>query len=155
MEGRIESGIELADQTMALARRLDNADALYMAMSFKGMAQVMSGRWQSGLALIDEAAAAASTGRLGLRIASDIYCNTIAACRNVGDLERAAQWTDEAERWMRPQSVGGYPGVCQVHRAELKMLRGHWAEAEQDARHACVELERFGLIDGVGFAQNQ
>ena len=42
MEGRIESGIELADRTMALARRLDNQDALYMAMSFKGLAEIMS-----------------------------------------------------------------------------------------------------------------
>ena len=155
MDGRIEAGIELADKTMAIARQLDNVEALYMAMSMKGYAEVMSGRWQSGLALIDEAAAAVSTGRLDLRIASDIYCNTIAACRNAGDLGRAAQWTDEAERWMGRQSVGGYPGVCQVHRAELKMLRGQWPEAEQEARQACIELERYGLMDGVGFAQYQ
>ena len=155
MDGRIEAGIELADKTMAIARQLDNVEALYMAMSMKGYAEVMSGRWQSGLALIDEAAAAVSTGRLDLRIASDIYCNTIAACRNAGDLGRATQWTDEAERWMGRQSVGGYPGVCQVHRAELKMLRGQWPEAEQEARQACIELERYGLMDGVGFAQYQ
>ena len=155
MEGRIEAGIELADQTMTMARELRNADALYTAMSFKGMGEVMAGRWQSGVALIDEAAAAASSGRLELRVASDIYCNAIAACRNLGDLERAAQWTEEAERWMRRQSVGGYPGICQVHRAELKMLRGHWPEAEQEARDACTELERYGLMDAVGFAQYQ
>ena len=155
IEGRIEAGIELADQTMAMSRRLGNANALYMAMSFKGMAELMAGRWQSGLALIDEAAAAASSGRLDLRVASDIYCNTIAACRNVGDLQRSAQWTEEAERWMRRQSVGGYPGICQVHRAELKMLRGQWLEAEQEARQACTELEKYGLMDAVGFAQYQ
>ncbi len=32
------------------------------------------------------------------------------------------------------------------------MLRGQWAEAEQEARQACEELQRFGLLDGVGFA---
>ena len=154
-EGRIEAGIELADQTMAMARQLGNTDALFTAMSFKGTGELMAGRWQSGLALTDEAAAAASSGRLDLRVASDIYCNTIAACRNLGDLQRAAQWTEEAERWMRRQSVGGYPGVCQVHRAELKMLRGQWSEAEQEARLACTELERYGLMDAVGFAQYQ
>ena len=41
MEGRFEAGIELADRTMAIARKLGNADALYIAMSFKGMAEVM------------------------------------------------------------------------------------------------------------------
>ncbi|HEY6057061.1 MAG TPA: hypothetical protein VIV06_03470, partial [Candidatus Limnocylindrales bacterium] len=122
MAGRLEAGIALADETIALADRLGNLDARYSATSFKGMGEVMSGRWQSGPALIDDAAAAASSGRLDLRIASDIYCNAIAACREVGDLERASQWTEEAERWMRRQSVGGYPGICQVHRAELKML---------------------------------
>ena len=155
VEGRFEEAIELADRTLAMARRLGNADALYAAMSFKGVAELRTGRWESGVALVDEAAAAASTGRLDLRVASDIYCNTIAACRDLGDLQRAAQWTDEAERWMRRQSVAGYPGVCQVHRAELKMLRGEWSEAEQDARRACTELERFGLLDAVGFAQYQ
>jgi class 3 adenylate cyclase len=117
------------------------------------MALVFSGEWQAGLALIDEAATAASSGSLDLRIASDIYCNTIAACRNVGDLKRAGQWADEGERWMRRQSVGGFPGICRVHRAELKMLRGQWAEAEQEARQACEELERFRLLDAVGYAQ--
>ena len=124
-----------------------------MAMSFKGMGLVFSGDWQAGLALIDEAATAASSGQLDLRVASDIYCNTIAACRNVGDLKRAGQWADEGERWMRRQSVGGYPGICRVHRAELKMLRGLWSEAEQEARQACEELERFRLMDAVGYAQ--
>jgi class 3 adenylate cyclase len=154
LAGQLTQGIELADRAIELARKHDDPDARYMAMSFKGMGLVFSGDWQAGLALIDEAATAASSGQLDLRVASDIYCNTIAACRNVGDLKRAGQWADEGERWMRRQSVGGYPGICRVHRAELKMLRGLWSEAEQEARQACVELERFRLLDAVGYAQN-
>jgi class 3 adenylate cyclase len=153
MENRITEGIELADRAMEVARRLHDPDSNFMAMSFKGMALVFSGDWQAGFTLIDEAATAASSGQLDLRIASDIYCNTIAACRNAGDLKRAGQWADEGERWMRRQSVGGYPGICRVHRAELKMLRGSWAEAEQEARQACEELERFRMMDAVGYAQ--
>ena len=153
MSNRITEGIEFADQAMELARQHRDPDANYMAMSFKGIALVLAGDWQAGLALIDEAATAASSGQLDLRVASDIYCNTIAACRNAGDLKRAAQWADEGERWMRRQAVGGYPGICRVHRAELKKLRGLWSEAEQEARQACEELERFGLKDAVGYAQ--
>jgi class 3 adenylate cyclase len=151
MASRFEEGIAFADRAMELARRHEHPDVLYMAMSFKGMAQVFSGNWQAGLGLIDEAAAAASSGQLDLRVASDIYCNTIAACRTVGDLERAGQWAAEGERWMRRQSVGGYPGICRIHRAELKMLHGQWSEAEQEARQACDELERFRIMDAVGF----
>ena len=153
MENHLTEGIELADRAMALARTHHDPDSNFMAMSFKGMAQVFSGDWQAGFALIDEAATAASSGQLDLRVASDIYCNTIAACRNVGDLKRAGQWADEGERWMRRQSVGGYPGICRIHRAELKMLRGLWPEAEQEARQACEELERFRILDGVGYGQ--
>jgi class 3 adenylate cyclase len=153
MAGQLSEGIELADRAMELARAHHDLDAQFTAMSFKGMGMVFSGDWQAGLALIDEAATAASSGRLDLRVASDIYCHTIAACRNVGDLKRAAQWADEGERWMRRQSVGGYPGICRVHRAELKMLRGLWPEAEQEARQACEELERFRLMDAVGYAR--
>jgi len=153
MGKRFTDGIELADQAMELARKHHDPDANFLAMSFKGMAMVFGGDSQAGLALIDEAATAASSGQLDLRVASDIYCNTIAACRNIGDLKRAGQWADEGERWMRRQSVGGYPGICRVHRAELKMLRGQWSEAEQEARQACQELERFGLLDAVGYAQ--
>ncbi len=155
MMNRLTDGIALADRAMELARKHHDPDANFLAMSFKGMALVFSGDLGAGLALIDEAATAASSGRLDLRAASDIYCNTIAACRNVGDLKRAGQWAEEGERWMRRQSVGGYPGICRVHRAELKMLRGFWSEAEQEARQACDELERFGLLDAVGYARYQ
>jgi tetratricopeptide (TPR) repeat protein len=106
------------------------------------------------MALLDEASAAAMSGNLELRAASDILCITIGACRNLGDLERAAQWADASERWMRRNGAGGYPGICRVHRAELKMLHGRWSEAEQDARQASDELQRFHLLDAVGMAHN-
>jgi class 3 adenylate cyclase len=155
MASRIAEGIDLADQAMASARKHGDRNVLFMAMSFKGMAEVFRGEWQTGLALIDEAAAAASSGELDLRVASDIYCNTIAACRNAGDYQRAGQWAEEGERWMQRHAVGGYPGICRVHRAELNMLRGRWPEADQEAREACDELQRFGLLDAVGYAHYQ
>jgi tetratricopeptide (TPR) repeat protein len=155
MDHRLAEGLEHTDRAIAVARKHGNADVQFMATSFKGYGEVQQGNMQVGLALLDEAAAAATSGQLGLRIASDILCNTIAACRNIGDLKRAGQWADEGERWMRRQTVGGYPGICRVHRAELKMLRGQWPEAELEARQACEELQRFGLNDGLGFAHHE
>jgi class 3 adenylate cyclase len=155
MDHRMTDGLALADRSIAVAREHGNADAQFMATSFKGYGEVHRGNMHVGLALLDEASAAATSGQLDLRIASDILCNTIAACRNIGDLKRAGQWADEGERWMRRQAVGGYPGVCRVHRAELKMLRGQWPEAELEARQACEELQRFGLNDSLGFAHHE
>jgi len=155
MDHRMGDGLAFVDRAIAVAREHGNADVQFMATSFKGYGEMHQGDMQLGLALLDEAAAAATSGQLDLRIASDILCNTIAACRNIGDLKRAGQWADEGERWMRRQSLGGYPGICRVHRAELKMLRGHWPEAELEARQACEELQRFGLNDGVGYAYHE
>jgi class 3 adenylate cyclase len=155
MDHRMTDALAFADRAIAVAREHGNADVQFMATSFKGYGEVHQGNMQEGLALLDEAAAAATSGQLDIRIASDILCNTIAACRNIGDLKRAGQWADEGERWMRRQAVGGYPGVCRVHRAELKMLRGQWPEAELEARQACEELQRFGLNDSLGFAHHE
>jgi class 3 adenylate cyclase len=155
MDHRMNDGLAFVDRAIAVAREHGNADAQFMATSLKGSGEMHQGNMQVGLALLDEAAAAATSGELDLRIASDILCNTIAACRNIGDLKRAGEWADEGEGWMRRQAVGGYPGVCRVHRAELKMLRGQWPEAELEARQACEELERFGLNDSLGFAHHE
>jgi len=151
MQGNVMDGLPLADRAISVAREHGNADAQFMATSFKAYGELHQGNMQEGFALLDQAAAAATSGQLDPRIASDILCNTIAACRNIGDLGRAGQWADEGERWMKRQALGGFPGICRVHRAELKMLRGQWPEAEVEARQACEELQRFGLNDGLGF----
>src|SRR5262249_29849191 len=154
VSGNYEQGLAQADQAIAMAQRHGETSALNMALSFKGIGQVFTGNLEEGLKNIDEAAAAVSSGQLDLRVPSDIYCGTIAAYWNIGDVARAGQWAEEGERWMRRNGAGGYPGICQVHRAELKMLHGNWPEAEQEARQACRELERFRLLDSLGFAKS-
>jgi len=148
----LDEALQLANEALEISRRQASADTKSLAESFKAQALIFKGDWREGMTLVDESTAAAVTEDLDLWVASDIYCNTIAACRNLGDYGRAGEWTEEADRWMRRHSVGGYPGVCRVHRAELKRLRGAWSEAEQEARHACEELEKFRLLDSVGLA---
>jgi class 3 adenylate cyclase len=153
MSGSWEEGLAEADRALELAKRFGETSAFYMALSFKGVGQLFTGDLEEGQKNIDEAASALTTGQLDLRVASDIFCNTIAAYWNIGELERAGQWAEEGERWMRRNGANCYAGICQVHRAELKMLHGQWPEAEQQARAACQELERFGMLDSLGFAK--
>lgn len=141
-----------ADDVVALAARLGLPGIHALAMSFKGIAMISLGDWRGGVELVDEASAIAMSTGADLRAASDVYCNTIAACRNLADYGRAGEWTEQAERWMRSNGVGGYTGICQVHRAELKRIHGAWPEAEEEARRACVELEKFHIDDGIGYA---
>ena len=145
---RLENALRLADRHRVPAVRA-------LAQSFKGFGLVNAGSWQEGLILLDECTAAAVSGELDDRTACDVYCNTIATCSTLADYGRAGEWTEEAERWMRRNSLSGYPGICRVHRAEVKKLNGAFAEAEQQARAACEELERHRIMDGVGFAHNE
>ncbi|MGH2651935.1 MAG: adenylate/guanylate cyclase domain-containing protein, partial [Actinomycetota bacterium] len=103
------------------------------------------GRPDEGLALVDEATAAAVGGGLDPFTTGIIYCMTISACRDLTDYRRAGEWTDAAERWCQRQGVAGFPGLCRVHRAEIMHLRGDWVDAEREARRACVELRPYNL----------
>jgi class 3 adenylate cyclase len=151
----METGLRLADDVIDLARRTGSRDSESEAKALKGYALIATGHWMEGLSLIDEATAIALAGESGLRAASDVYCVTIAACRGLADIRRAGEWTEKADQWMTRHSVGGYPGVCRVHRAELKRLQGDWPEAEREALDACQELERYRIVDGVALAQNE
>jgi class 3 adenylate cyclase len=153
--GDVKEGLAIADAVIETARRTNNREAESLAKAFKGYGLIASGAWMDGLALIDEATAVALSGGAGLRSASDVYCVTIAACRNFADFRRAGEWTEKADRWMSQHSLGGYSGVCRVHRAELKRLHGEWDAAEMEALNACAELERYQMFDGVGLAYNE
>lgn len=153
--GELERGEQLADEALSLARTHHSPDVEALAMVVKGQLQLRQGRWREGLALIEEGAAAATSARMEPVNSCDVYCITIAAFADLGEYGRAGEWIDEADRWMRVRSINGYRGVCRVHRAELKRLRGDWLEAENEAREACSELERYRMLDSIGFAYYQ
>ena len=41
-----------------------------------------------------------------------VYCITISSCQDLGDFRRAAEWTEEANRWCDRLEVTGFPGAC-------------------------------------------
>ena len=114
-----------------------------LALVAKGRALVKSGKIDEGLELIDEATAAAVSGQLDPYSTTLVYCMTISSCQDVGDLRRAAEWTEAANRWCDRLDVTGFPGACRVHRAELMRMRGDLAAAEKVAIAACDELLDF------------
>ncbi len=126
--------------------RTGDPDVQAFALAGQGWIRVAMGQREEGLALMDEATVAAVSGEVSPRVTGDIYCGTISTCRNLGDYRRASDWTEAASRWCKRQSISGFPGVCRVYRAEIIRLRGAWSEAEQEARKACDELHRFGML---------
>jgi class 3 adenylate cyclase len=142
--GNLEACRDLGARVVELGRRLDAPDLQGLGLLEQGHVLIVEGRPVDGMALIDEANALAASGSLTLMTAGTIYCSTIFACRNLGDWQRAGEWTDAATRWCERQSVSGFPGLCRLHRAEVRRLRGALDEAEKDAMEACEELMASG-----------
>jgi class 3 adenylate cyclase len=140
MRSDVPAALARARELGHLARRLGDADLEALALIEQGHALIIQGRMREGSALLDEATALAMTGASELYTAGTVYCSTIFACRNIGDWQRASEWTTESLRWCDRHSVSGFPGLCRLHRAEIVRMRGSLAEAEREAEDACAEL---------------
>ena len=94
-----------------------------------------------GLPLLDEAmVTATSSARLPI-VVGIVYCGVVLAC--VRELRRppCAEWTDVLARWCRDQpDLVAFTGRCLIHRAEIKQLRGEWADALEEAQLAGERL---------------
>jgi tetratricopeptide (TPR) repeat protein len=133
----------LAERALEIARRLGGRDLQTLALQDCGRILVSKGSVAEGMAAIDEAMAAATSGKLGPRTTGRIFCNMMSTCEQLADYRRAGEWNEAARQWCEPHAQSGYPGICRVHRAELLRLRGSWPEAEVEARRASAELEDF------------
>ncbi len=141
--GNHDSALDHAKRTFEIGNRFGDRDLQAYGLALQGGVLVAKGRANEGLALLDEATAAAVGGELSAFVTGSIYCGTIGTCERLADYRRAAEWTEAANRWCDRQSITGFPGRCRVHRARIMRLRGAWAEAEKDARRACDEMEHF------------
>jgi DNA-binding CsgD family transcriptional regulator len=103
---------------------------------------------------LDEAMLAGVEGRLTPYATGKVYCSLISACEQLGDVRRAAEWTDATLRWSERHPLAMWPGICRVHHAALLTLRGQWAAAEREARHACEDIGDFSVANAAtGFAE--
>jgi tRNA A-37 threonylcarbamoyl transferase component Bud32/tetratricopeptide (TPR) repeat protein len=142
-EGNVDKALDLARRTADLATRFHDRDLQALALHDIGRILVSKGELAQGMALIDEAMAAAVSGELGPEVTGRIYCNMLGTCEKLADYQRAAEWNDAARRWCELHTESGFPGICRVHRAELMRLRGAWSDAESEALHAAQELQGF------------
>jgi class 3 adenylate cyclase len=152
VEGNLTAALSDFEGAYELSQRSGDLDMQAMALLGQGEVLVHRGDVDLGLALLDEATAAAVCGELRPFSTGFIYCCTIESCQNVGDYRRAAEWTDAANRWCDRLDVSGFPGACRVHRAEVMRLRGDWPEAEEQAQAACDELQDFNrYVTSAGY----
>jgi ATP/maltotriose-dependent transcriptional regulator MalT len=75
-----------------------------------------------------------------------LYCDTISLCFELLDLPRAQRWTSLTERWLEGYTPAVlFTGICRVHRAQLRMVRGEWDLAEEESLQAAADLERLDV----------
>lgn len=138
--GRLDEALDRARAALALGRRLRCADLEAEALQATGRLLIDAGRPVEGMAHLDEAMLLAVEGRLGPYATGKVHCSLISACEDVGDLRRAAEWTEASAAWSARHPFAVFPGLCRVKRAEVLQWRGEWEEAEREARRACEEL---------------
>jgi class 3 adenylate cyclase len=144
--GNLDEAIELARRSVDIGERVGDRDVQAAGLMYQGMALVEKGALADGMAMIDEAALAAISGELGPYVTGSVYCNMIGTCCEIADYRRAGEWTEAALR----RGVRTTPGDCRIHQAEILILRGDWAEAEESARRGADELRAFNRFVHVG-----
>ena len=138
--GDTETAARLAEEAIAIGKRTGNRDLEAIAQSRLGSLKVQSGNPADGFALLEEATFAAVSGDLSPYMTGVTYCQMISICRDVTDYKRASEWTEATERWCQRESIGGFPGVCRVHRAEIVAKGGALEQAESELEKATLEL---------------
>src|SRR5919198_935284 len=134
---------ETAEQIRQIGERAADGDLFVLGLSSQGEMLLKGGRVREGLALLDEAMVAATSGDLLPFVPGIVYCGVILSCQTVYEAGRAREWTLALDRWAggQPQMVA-FTGRCLVHRAEVFQLHGSWRDALDEATRAGERFEQ-------------
>jgi ATP/maltotriose-dependent transcriptional regulator MalT len=138
--GRLDEALELGERALELGRDLGSADLEGEALQTMGRLLVDRGEVDRGLAHLDEAMLLAVEGRLSAYSTGKVYCSLIGACEALGDVRRAAEWTDATAEWAEQHPRAVFPGICRIHRAVVLDRRGAMVDAERELSQACTDL---------------
>ena len=134
---------ETAAEAARIGDRFGDADLGAFARCAQGRVLLEQGQVERGVALLDEAMVAVTTGGIAPVLTGLIYCTAIAGCSLVYVMDRAREWTAALARWVAAQpELVPFSGACLVHRAELMQLGGSWGEAIEEARRASEGVAR-------------
>jgi DNA-binding NarL/FixJ family response regulator len=148
-----EAAIALAGEVEACGRRHSDADLLAQGQCVRGRMLMHTGRVREGLALLDEAMVAVSTGEVSPLFAGHIYCAMIEGCQEVSDFGRAAEWTTRLTRWCEgQQGLVPFTGQCAVHRGQIMRVRGAFSEALEEFERAQRRYAEAGSPPAAGLA---
>ena len=151
--GDFSPAFAILGEVAEISDRFGDVDLKTLSGLGRGQALIGQGKTAEGMALLDEAMIAVTTGEASAIVSGLVYCGVIAACHDAFDVRRAHEWTEALSHWCaaRPDLVP-YRGVCLIHRAELLQLRGAWSEAIGESERACKQLAAAPDRGAVGAA---
>jgi DNA-binding NarL/FixJ family response regulator len=136
---------ELQQRVLELARTTGDPDLELSALGDLGLTLVSQGRADEGLALIDEAMAGTLGGeRRRLDTVVTACCDMLVACDLAGDLRRATQWCQVADRFIDRYGCPFLYARCRTLYGGILVAKGRWAEAEQELLAAIRTAEDAG-----------
>jgi tetratricopeptide (TPR) repeat protein len=94
--GDFAQALALVDRALEIAAGSDDRDLYALGTLRRGMFLVDEGRVDAGWPSMEEVAAAAAGGELGMFTTGAVYSNVTAMCRDLGDHRRAGEWADAA-----------------------------------------------------------
>ena len=116
-------------------------DVEMTARTLRGLALVTLGRRDEGTRLLDEGAAAATSGELHDPLAiGSCCCNMIIACERTRDYDRAAQWCEQLAAFGARSGQRPLLALCRAHHGTVLTMWGDWGAAESELDRAAGEL---------------
>jgi len=131
-----------AREALAIARRYGDLDLEVWALSEQGRGLVSLGDVDAGLAMLDEAVAAATAGGRNLIIVGDTCCNMLSACDRAADFARAVQWCEVVGTFARRYNAATIFHYCRVVYCSVLIATGRWVEAERELQKALRAVEQ-------------
>lgn len=122
----------LARAAAECGRRFGALGLQYDALGYVGKARIECGAVAEGLALIDEAVAAAAGGLLDPWSAGSIWCSLFHACEMAIDVVRADQWLDAVDRYVTRTDELPISAICRMHYGGLLTAVGRWDDADRE-----------------------
>lgn len=152
-EGDVEAAHSGFARAAEIGDRFGATELVALCRVGEGRCLIYLGDIARGMALLDEAMVAITAQEVSPAVVGDLYCTAIEGCQEVFDVRRAQEWTAALSRWCDSQpELMLYRGQCLVHRAELMLLGGAWADAVVEAQRACDRLARPTSAGALGAA---
>ncbi len=140
--GDPDAALVAASESQRIGARFCQPDIEAVGQTLHACALIRLGPLREAQAMLDEALAWASSGQLGPIATGQIFCWSTQALLAAADFARAAAWVEAIES----SGIGGIPGDCRVHHAEVLRAFGQYDQARGEALAARQQIQAIDLL---------